>query len=120
MEQDVTSFLPSIKVHQFPPVYSLSRGRLVSPEDDSIIDCRVAFLECPTCLGIDNFYNLEPSYHYDTSHCPGNQPPEYECCDQLGNKHTHPISCAGISSPHFHIRCKCCDTIFFLSIPEKK
>ncbi len=120
MEQDVTSFLPSIKVHQFPPIYSLCDSKIVVPKDGQIIDRRVAFLECPTCFGIDNFYSLEQSYHYEVVHCPGNQPPEHECRDMFGNKHTHPVSCAGISSAHFHVRCKCCDTIFFLSIPEKK
>ena len=121
MPDDVTSILPSIKVHHFPPIISLGVDGMRLPQNtENMIVRRKALLECPTCLGIDDFYNCEKVHHYDSMHCPGGQPPEVECAGPLGlGKHTHQVACAGVNEAHFHVKCRCCDTIFFLGMPEK-
>ncbi len=121
---DITSFLPSIKLHSFPTIYNLSSSGLILPPDaSSIIFSRKAFLECPTCHGIDDFYSCEKNAHYKIVHCIGNQAPEHEhkSRDILGNIHTerHAVACAGIVVPHFHVQCVCCEDIFFVALPER-
>ena len=105
---DLKDLLPSIAVIPFPKiVYS------------EVID-RYAELECPKCLGIGNFYNVQEFPPYLSAYCPGNQPPEVEHQDFLGGKHKHPVNCAGIKVEHFHVKCRACDYFFYVGLPERK
>jgi hypothetical protein len=108
MTDDILS--PTI-VYPFPKIIN-------SPTDIvGRITKREAFLECPTCLGIDNFYNCKEDVHYKAGFCKGNQPAELEHFDHTGQKCSHPITCAGILEPHFHVQCACCEKIFLLALP---
>lgn len=112
-QEDVTAILPSIKVHPFPDIHNFSPNEtyLENPKA-SIVGSRKAFLECPICLGIDDFYSIEEGFHYKATVCQGNKEPVIECGD-----HEHRIACAGINHKHFHIFCYCCQSVFFLEIP---
>lgn len=110
-EVSIDELLPSIRVEPFPELVDINRfGRITS---------RAAYLECPKCLAIDNFYS-NPDKIFDAIWCPGNLAPECEHEDVFGNKRKHQITCAPIAIPHFHVACQCCGNKFFLSIPEKK
>jgi len=114
---DISSLIPPIKIHPFPIIENLDRNKsLTSPAHATV---RKAYLECPICKGLDDFYNCEQNSHYRVIHCPGNQAPEHEHRDLLGNTHKHTVVCAGLNVPHFHVQCVCCDIVFFVSLPKE-
>lgn len=108
---DLDSILPSIKVYPFPNPSNVHRNQNVY---------RAAIAECPNCLFHGDLYNVSKEMDFELGFCPGNQPPEVECNSPFMGQHTHQVSCAGISEPHFHVACQCCGSKFFLSIPEKR
>jgi hypothetical protein len=112
---DLSSIIPSIHVHPFPPI-QLVKG-------DSFID-RIAIIECPFCLAFGNAYEIdEKKSRFILVSCAGNLPPEYECVNSshLGFKpHTHTNICSSIKEPHFHVQCDICDERFYLSKPHKE
>lgn len=117
---DINSIIPSIKLHPFPTILHYNfDGKIVIPDQNVLTIKRTAYMECPICKGLDDFYSCERNAHYSAVHCPGNQPPEHEHQDILGNKHKHIVNCSGITQAHFHVKCNCCDQIFFVSLPER-
>lgn len=105
-EIDISSILPSMKVYPFPVIINLSKK------------AREAYLECPSCKGIDDFYSTQKTAHYSAKYCEGRQPVEVECENPIIGKHTHNVPCAGILEPHFHVLCCCCQSVFYLSLPN--
>lgn len=113
--------IPSIHLYTFPPIHNLSyTGRMINPDTESdLIHKRIANVECPKCLVLDNFYNTDSKTSaFDRVYCAGNQPPEQEYSDILGRTHKHTVACAGVYEAHFHVKCKVCDFIFLLSTPK--
>ena len=109
---ELNSILNSVELRKFPEIFTVQLVKL-----DGRYISRKAWLECPKCRGLDNFYNTSSEAMFSTAHCPGGLPPEVEHSDILGRSHTHLVSCSSINVEHFHVMCKICDHKFLLAIP---
>lgn len=118
--EDIASLLPSIQLYPFPKILNYSTsGDIIPSGYAGLVVARKAFLVCPMCKGVDDFYKCQKDAHYHAAFCPGNQAPEHEHSDIFGNSHKHQVNCAGITVSHFHIRCICCESVFFLTLPKE-
>lgn len=118
--EDLSVILPDHTVYPFPEIVSFDEnGHIIMSYSDEKPFTRVAIVECPFCLAIGDFYELETPM-FAKFFCSGNQPAERECKSLFGGTHTHPVECAGILQPHMHVKCSCCQEEFFLSKPVIK
>jgi hypothetical protein len=120
-DYDLSSIIPSIKVHPFPSfIDRTDSGIILDKISKTPIYNREALLECPTCLAIDDFYSRKKTGKFQSVYCAGNQPAEIERVGIFGDKHKHVAVCAGVMVAHFHVSCECCGKKFLLAIPDKK
>jgi hypothetical protein len=120
-DYNLDSIIPSIKIHPFPSIENFTvNGTVIGPDETRRVNHRIANLECPTCLALDDFYSREKTGKFESAYCGGNQPAEIEHIGLFRDKHKHPVTCAGVMVPHFHVGCECCGKQFLLAIPEKK
>ena len=105
MTDEFNSVIPSHEVLPFPKiVYFTSQ--------------RKAFVTCPICQALDNFYDVSRTRLFNCLYCEGNKPAEVTHTDGSGREHTHPVFCAGIIEKHFHVGCRVCGYMFFVGMPE--
>lgn len=112
-DEQISSLITSSKVYSFPEVKHFTHNGCMVSSNTVGIETRKAFLECPYCFGLDDFYNTKEAIHYQPKFCPGNQPIEHEYEGKM-----HPVACGGVIEPHFHVFCSICSCVFLLSIPR--
>jgi len=104
------ALLPSMAVRKFPSIKTAYGPYTAN---------RIAFIECPKCFAMDNFFSLKKRRKFSSQYCEGNQPPEVKCKTPLG-EHTHICNCAGVTEQHLHVYCNVCQFISLWALPEEK
>lgn len=115
---NMEQILPSIRLHKFPDIYTFNKDGVIIPFNSSgVAVTRKAFLTCPTCMCLDDFYAVQ-SYHFEMMWCPGGKAPTHDFTNPMtGKTETHTVSCSAFSDPHFHVRCVVCHNDFFVDTP---